>query len=320
MGNLKEKKKQTNNSLCSVFQSVNMDESRSLAGYAESASSVGSNESVHPQGKVTRGTKPVLFPNSDIDGLLECPVCSNSMYPPIQQCPSGHTLCFECKSKVNNKCPICRKEIGDIRCLALEKLAVSLHLPCTYHHLGCEEIFPYYSKQKHEAQCIFRPYSCPHPGSDCSVTGDIPNLLAHLRENHKVDLQTGCTFNHRYVKQDPCSVDNVSWTLTLFNCFGHYFCLHFEAFRLGTEPVYMAFLRFMGEESDARKFGYCLEVGGDGRKLIWQGVPRSIRTHHRSIRDSHDGLIVQRSLALAFSGGDRKELKLRVTGRIWKEL
>ena len=137
----------------------------------------------------------------------------------LMQCPSGHTLCFECKSKVNNKCPICRKEIGDIRCLALEKLAVSLHLPCTYHHLGCEEIFPYYSKQKHEAQCIFRPYSCPHPGSDCSVTGDIPNLLAHLRENHKVDLQTGCTFNHRYVKQDPCSVDNVSWTLTVsFAC------------------------------------------------------------------------------------------------------
>lgn len=110
------------------------------------------------------------------------------------------------------------------------------------------------------------------------------------------------------------------YCVKLFNCFGHYFCLHFEAFRLGTEPVYMAFLRFMGEESDARKFGYCLEVGGDGRKLIWQGVPRSIRTHHRSIRDSHDGLIVQRSLALAFSGGDRKELKLRVTGRIWKEL
>lgn len=85
MGNLREKKKQTNNSLCSVFQSVNMDESRSLAGYAESASSVASNESVHTQGKVTRGTKPVMVPNSDIDGLLECPVCSNSMYPPIQQ-------------------------------------------------------------------------------------------------------------------------------------------------------------------------------------------------------------------------------------------
>jgi hypothetical protein len=40
---------------------------------------------------------------------------------------------------------------------------------------------------------------------------------------------------------------------------------------------------------------------------------------HRKVRDSHDGLIIQRNMALFFSGGDRKELKLRVTGRIWKE-
>lgn len=134
---------------------------------------------------------------------------------PMLQCPSGHTLCYDCKSKVNNKCPSCRKEMGHIRCLALEKLAASLHLPCKYHHLGCEETFPYYSKLKHEAECVFRPYSCPHPGSDCSVTGYIQTLLWHLRTSHKVDLQTGCTFNHRYVKQDPFSVDNVSWTLTV---------------------------------------------------------------------------------------------------------
>ena len=69
-----------------------------------------------------------------------------------------------------------------------------------------------------------------------------------------------------------------------------------------------------------KEFAYCLEVGGDGRKLTWQGVPRSIRVHHHIVRDSYDGLIVPRSLALYFSGGDGKELRLRVTGRIWKEL
>ncbi|KAJ8649069.1 hypothetical protein MRB53_002092 [Persea americana] len=53
----------------------------------------------------------------------------------------------------------------------------------------------------------------------------------------------------------------------LFNCFGHYFCLHFEAFQMGTGPVYMAFLGFMGEEFEAKKFAYCVEVAGDGRKL-----------------------------------------------------
>ncbi|KAK8967319.1 E3 ubiquitin-protein ligase SINAT2 [Platanthera guangdongensis] len=268
------------------------------------------------------GTQPegkVLLRNKDIDDLLECPICRNSMLPPIQQCPNGHTLCSSCKSRVNNKCPVCRKDIGSIRCLALEKLAASLHLPCSYHHLGCEEMSPYYSMSQHESQCSYRPYACPHPGSNCPFTGDISAVLSHLRDSHEVDLQTGSTFNHRYVKSDPCSVDNVTWTLTLFNCFERHFCLHFEAFRLGSEPTYMAFLRFMGDEDEARKFGYCLEVGGSGRKMTWQGVPRSIRAHHKVVRDSHDGLIVHRNLALYFSGGNQKELKLRVTGRIWKD-
>lgn len=84
-------------------------------------------------------------------------------------------------------------------------------------------------------------------------------------------------------------------------------------------PVYIAFLRFMGDAVEAQKFGYRLEVGANGRKLIWEGTPRSIRDSDQKVRDSHDGLIIQRNMALFFSGGDRKQLKLRVAGRIWKE-
>ncbi|KAI3926919.1 hypothetical protein MKX01_032834 [Papaver californicum] len=203
----------------------------------------------------------------------------SSMYPPIHQCPNGHTLCSNCKARVHNCCPTCRYELGNIRCLALEKVAESLELPCRHQALGCHDIFPYYSKLKHEQHCRYRPYNCPYAGSECSVTGDIPILVGHLKDDHKV-----------------------------FNCFGRQFCLHFEAFQMGMAPVYMAFLRFMGDEDDAKKFSFSLEVGGNGRKLMWQGVPRSIH-----------GLIIQRNLALFFSGGDRQELKLRVTGRIWKE-
>lgn len=198
-------------------------------------------------------------------------------------------------------------------------MAESLELPCKYSTLGCPEIFPYYSKLKHEARCNFRPYNCPYAGSECSVVGEIPFLVAHLRDDHKVDMHTGCTFNHRYVKSNPREVENATWMLTVFYCFGQYFCLHFEAFQLGIAPVYMAFLRFMGDENEARNFSYSLEVGGNGRKLTWEGTPRSIRDGHRKVRDSHDGLVIQRNMALFFSGGDRKELKLRVTGRIWKE-
>ncbi|KAG5579358.1 hypothetical protein H5410_049985, partial [Solanum commersonii] len=133
-------------------------------------------------------------PATSVHELLECPVCTNSMYPPIHQCHNGHTICSTCKERVHNRCPTCKQELGDIRCLALEKVAESLELPYKYGSLGCPEIFPYYSKLKHEAMCNFRPYNCPYAGSECSILG--------------------CTFNHRYVKSNPRQVENATWMLT----------------------------------------------------------------------------------------------------------
>lgn len=255
---------------------------------------------------------------NDVHELLDCTVCMNLMHPPIYQCANGHTLCSSCKARVQNCCPTCRHELGNIRCLALEKVAESLELPCVYQNLGCIDMFPYYSKLKHEKNCKYRPYNCPYAGGECRVTGDIPYLVMHLKDDHEVDMHDGCSFSHRYVKSNPQEVENATWMLTVFNCFGRQFCLHFEAFRLGTAPVYMAFLRFMGDDDDAKQFSYSLEVGGNGRKLIWQGIPRSIRDSHRKVRDSHDGLIIQRKLALFCSGNEGMELKLKVTGRIWR--
>ncbi|KAL6576737.1 E3 ubiquitin-protein ligase sinat2 [Orobanche minor] len=291
--------------------------------------------------------------------LLECPICMNVMYPPIQhtytphprstyqgahlgtygesdihlyqlrvctsvyhsqcgKCLNGHTLCSKCQFKVR-RCPICRHELGNIRCLALERVAESLELPCKYQILGCQDIFPYPNKLRHEHNCRFRPYGCPYAGAECPATGDVPFLVEHLQNDHKVDMHDGCTFNHRYVKSNPQDVENATWMLTVFNCYGYQFCLHFEAFNLGMAPVYMAFVRFMGDDHDARKFCYSLEVGSNGRKLTWHGIPRSIRDSHTKVRDSMDGLIIQRNMALFFSGGNRQELKLKVAGRIWKE-
>lgn len=131
------------------------------------------------------------------------------------QCPNGHTLCSSCKTRVDNRCPACRQELGDIRCLALEKIAESLKLACKFCTFGCQEILPYYSKLKHESACYYRPYTCPYAGSDCPIDGDIPFLVSHLRDDHKVDMHSGCTFNHRYVKANPCEVENATWMLTV---------------------------------------------------------------------------------------------------------
>jgi len=55
-----------------------------------------------------------------------------------------------------------------------------------------KEVLPYKLSQLSSALCTFRPYNCPYAGSECSVTGDIQTLVAHLRDDHKVDMHTGC--------------------------------------------------------------------------------------------------------------------------------
>ncbi|XP_077242446.1 E3 ubiquitin-protein ligase DIS1-like isoform X1 [Tasmannia lanceolata] len=234
------------------------------------------------------------------------------------QCSDGHILCSGCKSRVRNKCPTCMHELGNIRCLALEKMVVSLTLPCKYQSSGCICIHPRYNKLEHGSQCVFRPYTCPYAGSECTVAGDIPYLVAHLKDDHKVKIDTGNTFNHCYHNSNPHEIENVIWSLTVFSCFGQYFSLHFEAFQLGIAPVYIVFLQLMGDENEAKNYNYILEVGENSRKLVWQGVPRSVRDSHRKVCDSCDGLIIPRNKAILLSGGDGKELKLRVSGEICK--
>ncbi|KAJ0021382.1 hypothetical protein Pint_31335 [Pistacia integerrima] len=149
------------------------------------------------------------------------------------------------------------------------------------------------------------------------ILSPFTQCLLHSRADGGV-MESSLNF-HSFVSSGLLKTALFFNLVQVFNCFGRQFCLHFEAFHLGNAPVYMAFLRFMGDEEEARQFSYTLEVGGNGRKLTWQGIPRSIRDSHKKVRDSQDGLIIQRNLALFFSGGNRQELKLKVAGRIWKE-
>lgn len=131
------------------------------------------------------------------------------------QCPNGHTLCVVCKTNVQNVCPICRQELGNIRCLALEKVAESIELPCKYHSYGCLDILAYHSRMRHEENCKYRGYNCPYAGAECLVTGDIPFIVEHLKADHNVDMHDGCSFNHRYVKPNPHEIENATWMLTV---------------------------------------------------------------------------------------------------------
>ncbi|KAK7258501.1 hypothetical protein RIF29_24080 [Crotalaria pallida] len=228
--------------------------------------------------------------------------------------------CSTCKTMALNDCRVCKLERES---LALEKKASkSSKLPCKYMSVGCPMTIPFYLKWDHETYiCDFRPYKCPYAMSCCSAHGDIPFLVAHLRDAHMVDMYSASSFNRHYVESsDPLEVIKAtSLMLSVFHCFGQYFFLHFESFYLGGEPVYFAFLRFMGNHSEASNYSYSLEVGPKGHTQTFEGIPQSIRDWHMEARDTFDGLIIYRKDALSYSDKDnKKELKLRITGKIWE--
>lgn len=167
---------------------------------------------------------------------------------------------------------------------------------------------------------FFGVYSRTHQKNMLGTSFCMPSCFPHnsFFILHHLSLGGNWQVYSLVTKKIKKHYDTVIW-LQVFNCFGHQFCLHFEAFNIGMAPVYIAFLRFMGDDHEAKRFSYSLEVSGGGRKMQWHGVPRSIRDSHKTVRDSLDGLIIQRRLALFFSGGDGQELKLKIAGRIWKE-
>ncbi|OAY70880.1 E3 ubiquitin-protein ligase SINAT3 [Ananas comosus] len=230
--------------------------------------------------------------------LLECPICLITMHPPIYQCKNGHPLCSACKSKVGNQCPTCRQELGDIRCLVLEKVAEKFKHSCKYQSSGCPEVLPYSIKSKHEEQCSFRPFNCPYPR--CSVVGNISFLVAHLKDSHNGRTSNGCSYSERYIITYETGFQDRTWKPVVFHCYGHYFCLFFESFHLSGSPIYLAYVRFMGEDNEARKYSYGLAVKTNGRKMTWEGIPRSIRDSHESIRDSLDGFMIHSDMATFF--------------------
>ena len=102
----------------------------------------------------------------------------------------------------------------------------------------------------------------------------------------------------------------------IINCFDKHFFLHAKAFLIGSTPVYMAFLSLIGNQAEAGNYSYNLEIGGNGRKLTFEGILRSIRESKRSSLESADNLIVLGDMAFSL-GGETRMPMLWVTGRIW---
>ena len=62
---------------------------------------------------------------STILAAMECPICFDTIPPPVIQCQNGHLICAMCRRR-SERCPVCREKYSPGRSLIAEQIFTSL--------------------------------------------------------------------------------------------------------------------------------------------------------------------------------------------------
>jgi Seven in absentia protein family len=116
---------------------------------------------------------------------LRCPGCTIRLQSPIYLCASGHSLCRLCHISLT-ACPICSKEMTDMRSYTLERLSQKFQFPCKNLRNGCNVRLPMELMKWHEEKCIYKKTSCfmGKVWHDCVWIGKENEWLQHCKEKH----------------------------------------------------------------------------------------------------------------------------------------
>lgn len=253
-------------------------------------------------------TLPNGTSNNDLATLFECPVCFDYALPPIMQCQSGHIVCSSCRPKLSS-CPTCRGQLGNIRNLAMEKVATTVMFPCKYSTTGCPASLLYTDKPDHEETCDFKPYCCPCPGASCKWQGSLDQVMVHLLHQHK-SITTLQGEDIVFLATDINLPGAVDWVM-MQSCFGHHFMLVLEKQDKFDVQQFYAIVQLIGTKKQAENFAYRLELNGRRRRLTWEATPRSIHDGVQSAIMNSDCLVFDTNIAQLFA--DNGNLGINVT-------
>ncbi|XP_064634463.1 E3 ubiquitin-protein ligase SIAH1A-like [Lineus longissimus] len=246
--------------------------------------------------------------NNDLASLFECPVCFDYALPPIMQCQSGHIVCSSCRPKLSS-CPTCRGPLGNIRNLAMEKVASTVMFPCKFSTTGCPVTLLHTDKTEHEETCEFRPYCCPCPGASCKWQGSLEQVMPHLMHQHK-SITTLQGEDIVFLATDINLPGAVDWVM-MQSCFGHHFMLVLEKQEKIDVQQFYAIVQLIGTRKQAESFAYRLELNGHRRRLTWEATPRSIHDGVQSAIMNSDCLVFDTNIAQLFA--DNGNLGINVT-------
>ena len=152
---------------------------------------------------------------TDIQRILECPVCYNTSENPDQVhfCSNGHMLCDGCHKKTTNKkCPTCRSEIWNDQTplMPLMKQILSA-LPKVCPFPECEIQLEEKERNDHVKNCQHRLIDCAMFGSStipglnfCKSKVTIRGCLKHFEEAHNTKTRPNieCQLQFRIAVND----------------------------------------------------------------------------------------------------------------------
>ncbi|XP_052624077.1 E3 ubiquitin-protein ligase SINA-like 10 [Lactuca sativa] len=136
---------------------------------------------------------PIVATDPD---LLNCSICHYPLCTPIFLCDDGHTSCYTCLIRSENKCPSCSVPKGFKHCRGMEKLIASLRVECKNKKFGCQEILMNHKRAKHENIC---PHTlCFCPDSSCGLAASCKLLYNHFSRHHSaIQFVYNAVFNLR---------------------------------------------------------------------------------------------------------------------------
>lgn len=254
--------------------------------------------------------------------LLECFFCCESMNPPIFQCREGHTICYECQGKVQqkaNRCPQCNSPT-DIRCRPLEKLAECLgDVPCSYADHGCREVFPYTEKKEHEAKCFFKPFNCVNVPCQEEYCAD--KLVVHLINDHGYEHKKTSHLQFVCGKENlqMLGEDEYLWQKQIYSCFDKHFVLRVHR-KLENDPQFYISIVVLNQKHHPNRYVIC--ATGNHRRFSFEGPVWSVRKGFKEIERVRDCLILPENIVLFLSGGkgsesDLDNISLSIQGEIF---
>lgn len=211
--------------------------------------------------------KSSLYSESDerLLNCFECPVCNLPMRPPILQCLSGHSICNKCRPRINH-CPTCRSNYGSTRNYTLENLSMSIKYPCTFRDLGCRGVFPVSDINRHENECLLKPFNCPFSEHlHCVWDGPLNSIVGHVKVVHPDQI----VFNNVHMETIPYSNDNQFFHMKILVAYGKIFRLCHQR-HIGNQNGYWS-VQLIGAKGEAKNYTChigLVDLKHPNRKLI----------------------------------------------------